>query len=75
MKEKNIIIIGMGTAASGAAAAVNHTNPGAKVSIIEKRDYEMYSLCGMPFAFEGRVGFESLTHDFPDKRTKKPRCI
>jgi len=70
MKEKKIIIIGMGTASSGAAAAVNHTNPGAEVSIIEKRDYEMYSLCGMPFAFEGRVDFESLTYDFPAKGPK-----
>ena len=70
MKENKIIIIGMGTASSGAAAAVNHTNPRAEVSIIEKRGYEMYSLCGMPFAFEGRLDFESLTHDFPARGPK-----
>ena len=70
MKDKKIIIIGMGTASSGAAAAVNHTNPGADVRIIEKRDSEMYSLCGMPFAFEGRVGFESLIHGFPARGPK-----
>jgi len=72
MKEKNIIIIGMGTASSGASAAVNHTNPRAEVSIIEKRGYEMYSPCGMPFAFEGRLDFGSLKHDFPARgpRTK-----
>ena len=70
MKDKKIIIIGMGTASSGAAAAVNHTNPRADVSIIEKRGSEMYSLCGMPFAFEGRVGFESLTHGFPARGPK-----
>ncbi|RLB16408.1 MAG: pyridine nucleotide-disulfide oxidoreductase, partial [Deltaproteobacteria bacterium] len=63
MKEKNIIIIGMGTSSSGAAAAVNHTNPKAEVSIIEKRGYEMYSSCGLPFAFEGRLDFGSLKHD------------
>jgi NADH oxidase (H2O2-forming) len=65
MEEKNIIIIGMGTASSGAAAAINHTDPRANLSIIEKRGSEMYSLCGMPFAFEGRVSFESLIHGFP----------
>jgi len=72
MRNKKIIIIGMGTAASGAAAAVNHTNPKAEVSIIEKRGYEMYSPCGMPFAFEGRLDFRSLKHDFPARgpRTK-----
>lgn len=70
MKEKNIIIIGMGTACSGAAAAVNHTNPRANLSIIEKRDSEMYSPCGMPFALEGRLEFEALTHGFPARGPK-----
>lgn len=70
MKEKKIIIIGMGTAAAGAAAAVNHTNPKAVVSIIEKRNYEMYSPCAMPFAFEGRLGFDTLKYDFPARGLK-----
>ncbi|MBW2078805.1 MAG: FAD-dependent oxidoreductase [Deltaproteobacteria bacterium] len=65
MGEKRIVIIGMGTASAGASAAVNHTSPGAEVSIIEKRGYEMYSACGMPFAFEGRLKFDSLKHEFP----------
>lgn len=72
MGQKRIVIIGMGTASAGASAAVNHTNPGAEVSIIEKRGYEMYSACAMPFAFEGRLDFESLKHEFPARgqRTK-----
>jgi NADH oxidase (H2O2-forming) len=72
MRGKRIVIIGMGTAAAGASAAVNHTNPRAEVSIIEKRGYEMYSPCAMPFAFEERLAFESLKHEFPARgpRTK-----
>jgi len=70
MKEKMIAIIGMGSAGAGAAAAINHTNPRADVAIIEKRDYETYSPCGMPFAFEGKLGFEDLKHDFPSKGPK-----
>jgi NADPH-dependent 2,4-dienoyl-CoA reductase/sulfur reductase-like enzyme len=65
MAQKRIVIVGMGTASAGASAAVNHTSPGSEVSIIEKRGYEMYSACGLPFAFEGRLPFESLKHDFP----------
>ena len=65
MGEKRIVIIGMGTASAGASAAINHTSPGAEVSIIEQRGNEMYSACGMPFAFEGRVEFDSLKHPFP----------
>jgi NADH oxidase (H2O2-forming) len=70
--QKRIVIIGMGTASAGASAALNHTSPGAEVSIIEKRGYEMYSACCMPFAFEGRLEFESLKHEFPARgpRTK-----
>jgi NADH oxidase (H2O2-forming) len=70
MGEKRIVIIGMGTAAAGASAAVNHTSPGTEVSIIEKRGYEMYSACCMPFAFEGRLEFESLKHNFPARGPK-----
>jgi len=70
MKEKRIVIIGMGTAAAGASAAVNHTNPRAEVTIVEKRNYEMYSPCGMPFALEGKLSFESLKHDFPARGSK-----
>lgn len=72
MGDKRIVIIGMGTASAGASAAVNHTSPGAEVSIIEKRGYEMYSACAMPFAFEGRLEFESLKHAFTARgpRTK-----
>jgi NADH oxidase (H2O2-forming) len=72
MAQKRIVIIGMGTASAGASAAVNHTSPSSEVSIIEKRGYEMYSACGLPFAFEGRLNFESLKHKFPARgpRTK-----
>jgi len=70
MAKKKIVIIGMGTASAGASAAVNHTSPGSEVSIIEKRGYEMYSACGMPFAFEGRLDFESLKHEFPARGPK-----
>jgi len=72
MAQKRIVIIGIGTAAAGASAAVNHTSPGSEVSIIEKRGYEMYSACGLPFALEGRFEFESLKHEFPARgpRTK-----
>jgi NADH oxidase (H2O2-forming) len=65
MGKKKIVIIGMGTAAAGASAAVNHTSPGSEVHIIDKSGYEMYSACGMPFAFEGSFEFESLKHGFP----------
>lgn len=70
MKTKKIIIVGMGSAATGAASAIQFTNPKAEITFIEKRDYESYSPCGMPFAFEGKLKFEELKHAFPSKGSK-----
>ncbi len=70
MKNKRIIIVGMGPAATGAAAAIQHTNKNSEITLIEKKSYESYSPCGMPFAFEGKMKFEDLKHSFPSKGLK-----
>ncbi|MDP2907902.1 MAG: FAD-dependent oxidoreductase [Nanoarchaeota archaeon] len=70
MKNKRIIIVGMGPAATGAAAAIQHTNKNAEITLIEKKIYESYSPCGMPFALEGKMNFEDLKHSFPSKGLK-----
>lgn len=70
MENKKIIIVGMGPAATGAAAAIQHTNRNAEITLIEKKSYESYSPCGMPFAFEGKMKFEDLKHSFPSKGLK-----
>jgi len=67
MKGKKIVIIGMGPAAAGAAAAIQHTNPKSEITLIDKRDYEMYSPCAMPFAFEEKLEFDRIIHDFASK--------
>lgn len=70
MKDKKIVIIGMGPAAIGAASAISFTNPGIETILIEKKAYESYSPCGMPFAFEDKLKFEDLKHEFPVKGRK-----
>ena len=67
MEGKNIVIVGMGTAAIGAYTAIQQTNPKSKIALIEKRHYESYSPCAMPFAFEGKLPFQNILHDFPRK--------
>lgn len=66
-----IVIIGFG--AAGFYAAKSAAGAGRnEITIIEKRDYDMFSPCGLPFAVEGTVGFETLKHDVPEtNRLKK----
>ena len=70
MKNKKIIIVGMGPAATGAASAIQFTNKNAEITLIDKKPYESYSPCGMPFAMEGKMNFEELKHKFPSKGLK-----
>lgn len=66
-----IVIIGLG--AAGFYAAKSAAGAGRnEITIIEKRDYDMFSPCGLPFAVEGTVGFETLKHEVPEtNRLKK----
>jgi len=67
MKDKKIIIIGMGPAATGAAAAIQHSKKKVNLTLVDRKNYEMYSPCAMPFAFEGKLNFQDLRHEFPVK--------
>lgn len=60
-----IVIIGLGSAGMSAALAAIRNDPKSEITIIERRSYDMFSPCGIPFVFEGCVkSFESLKHDF-----------
>ncbi|HID27366.1 MAG TPA: hypothetical protein EYP22_06030 [Methanosarcinales archaeon] len=58
-----ILIIGLGGAGFFAAMSAKKTNKDAEITIIEKRDYDMFSPCGLPYAIEGIITFESLKHE------------
>lgn len=58
-----IIIVGLGAGGLFAAIAAKRQNRDAKVTVVEKRAYEMYSPCGMPFYLAGKVdSIEKLKH-------------
>ncbi len=64
----NIVIIGLGSGGFAATLAVRRTDPQASITIIEKRAYEMFSPCGMPFAIEGIIGLENLKFSLPEDK-------
>ena len=67
-----IVILGLGGGGFAAALAIRRTDPEASITIIEKRSYDMYSPCGLPFAIEGIIGLEDLRFSLPaDRNIKK----
>ncbi len=69
-----IVILGLGSGGFAASLAIRRTDPEASVTIIEKRAYDMFSPCGMPFAIEGIVSLDDLKFSLPGDRqiTKLP---
>ena len=72
-ESKNIVILGLGTGGMYASKAASITNRNARITIIEQRDYDMFSPCGLPYAIDGSVkNFEELKYTFPtSKRLQK----
>ncbi len=63
---RKVVIIGLGFGGLYAAKSAMNTDRTAEVTIIEKRNYDMFSACGLPFAIEGVVSdFESLKFPVP----------
>ena len=56
----NITIIGIGSGGFAALLAIRRTDPEAFITIIERRSYDMFSPCGMPYAIEGIVDLDKL---------------
>lgn len=71
-QSRKIVIIGLGTGGLYASRAASRVDRKAEITIIERRDYDMFSPCGLPFAIEGVVeSFEELKHTVPATRQLK----
>ena len=69
-QDPKILIIGLGTGGLYASRAAQRYNRKSQIMIIEKRDYHMFSPCGIPYAIEGQVkSFEELKHSVPTTRS------
>ncbi len=73
---REIIIVGLG--ASGLYASKNALSFNRKchVTLIEKRDFDQFSPCGLPFVIEGVVKeFDELKHDVPEVKNKLTKLL
>jgi NADPH-dependent 2,4-dienoyl-CoA reductase/sulfur reductase-like enzyme len=67
-----IVIIGLGTGGLYSSRAASRFDRKAEITIVEKRSYDMFSPCGLPYAIEGVVeSFEDLKHSVPSTRQLK----
>ncbi|UCD45979.1 MAG: FAD-dependent oxidoreductase [Candidatus Bathyarchaeota archaeon] len=67
-----IVIIGLGTGGLYSSRAATRFDRKAEITIVERRDYDMFSPCGLPYAIEGMVeSFEDLKHSVPSTRQLK----
>jgi len=66
---RKIVIIGLGTGGLYSSRAASRFDRKAEITIVERRDYDMFSPCGLPYAIEGKVAsFEDLKHTVPTTR-------
>ena len=64
--QKEFIVIGLGASGLYSSKSALSTDRKCHVTIIEKRDFDQFSPCGLPFVIEGIVDdFEELKHIVP----------
>jgi NADH oxidase (H2O2-forming) len=64
-----LVIVGLGTA--GYAAAMEAAKRGAEITIIENRNFETFSPCGLPYVLDGSIPhFENLKHTVKLRNTE-----
>jgi NADPH-dependent 2,4-dienoyl-CoA reductase/sulfur reductase-like enzyme len=69
---KRIVIIGLGTGGLHAIRSAQRQDRSVDITVVEKRSYDMFSPCGLPYAVGKRVeSFEALKHTIPSTRKLK----
>jgi len=63
-----IVVIGLGTAGFSSILYAKKENLRSEITVVEKRNYDTYSPCGIPYALEGKISFDELKHSFPAEK-------
>ncbi|MFA5771312.1 MAG: FAD-dependent oxidoreductase [Thermoplasmata archaeon] len=73
---KKIVVVGLGVGGFYAAKSALAANREAEVTLIDKKDFELFSPCGMPFVIEGTVkSFEHLIHAMPEQSKRLTKLL
>jgi len=72
----NIIIVGLGAGGLHASRAALSFNRKCRITFIEKRDFDQFSPCGLPFVVEGMVqDFEALKYHVPEVKNRLVKLL
>jgi len=72
----DIVIVGLGAGGLYASRAALSFNRKCRVTFIEKRDFDQFSPCGLPFAIEGVVkDFDDLKYHVPEVKEKLVKLL
>jgi len=67
----DIVIVGLGAGGLYASRAALSFSRECRVTFIEKRDFDQFSPCGLPFVIEGVVkNFEDLKYHVPEVKNR-----
>jgi NADH oxidase (H2O2-forming) len=68
---REIVIVGLGAGGLYASKSALTHNRNCHITILERRDHDQFSPCGLPFVLEGVVAsFEDLKYVVPDVRDR-----
>jgi len=71
-----IVIVGLGVSGLYASKGALSFNRKCHATIIEKRDFDQFSPCGLPYVIEGLVrDFEDLKYNVPEVRNKLTKFL
>ncbi len=71
-----IVIVGLGAGGLYASKGALSYNRKCHVTIIEKRGFDQFSPCGLPFVIEGVIeGFDALKYDVPEIRNRLTKLL
>ena len=71
-----IVIVGLGASGLYASKSALSFNRNCHVTIIEKRDFDQFSPCGLPFVIKGVVkDFEELKYYVPEIKNKLTKVL
>jgi len=72
----DIVIVGLGAGGLYASRAALGFDRKCKVTFIEKRDFDQFSPCGLPFVIDGVVkDFEDLKYHIPEVRNRLVKLL
>jgi NADH oxidase (H2O2-forming) len=72
----HIVIVGLGAGGLYASRAALGHSRGCRVTFVEKRDFDQFSPCGLPFVIEGMVkDMEELKYHVPEVRNRLVKLL